>query len=79
MSMFEIVLFWSIKMLKHCTNVFVSQMYSKELTLQKNDALKYCRDYLNKNSNVQIKLEFPANLIYRRKGSHGKWDTPKAF
>ena len=64
---------------KRRINVFVSQMYSKELTLQRNGALKYRRDYLNENSDVQIKLEFPAILRYRRKGSRGKWDTLKVF
>ena len=49
-------------------NVFVSQMYSKELPLRRNDY----RDYLNKNSDVQIKVRFPATLRCRRKGSHGK-------
>ena len=33
-------------------------MYSKELTLRRNGALKYRRDYLNENSDVQIKLKF---------------------
>ena len=47
---------------KRRTNVFVSQMYSKELTLRRNEALKYRRDYLNENSDVQVKLEFPAIL-----------------
>ena len=50
-------------------------MYSKELTLRRNGALKYRRDYLNENSDVQIKLKFPAILRCRRKGSRGKWDT----
>ena len=30
---------------------------------------------LMKNSDVQIKLKFPAILRYRRKGPGGKWDT----
>ena len=47
-------------------------MYSKELTQRKNGALKYRRDYLNENPHVQIKLEFPAILRYRKKGSRGK-------
>ena len=49
-------------------NVFVSQVYSKELKLRRNSALKYHRDYLNENSNVQIKLEFPVTLRYLRRG-----------
>ena len=64
---------------KRRINVFVSQVYSKQLTLQRNGVLKYRRDYLNKNSDVQIKLEFPAILRYRRKCSRGKWDTLKVF
>ena len=50
-------------------------MHSKELTLQRYGALKYRRDYLNENSDEQIKLEFPAILRYRRKGFCGKWDA----
>ena len=57
---------------KRRTNVFFSQMYSKELTLRRNDALKYRRDHFNENSDVQIKLKFPAILRYRRKGCCGK-------
>ena len=34
---------------KRRINVFVRQVYSKQLTLQRNGALKYRRDYLNKN------------------------------
>ena len=54
-------------------------MHSKELTLRRNGVLKYGRDYLNENSEWQIKLKFPATLRYRRKGSRGKWDTLKIF
>ena len=64
---------------KRRKNVFVSQMHSKELTLQRYGALKYRRDYLNENSDEQIKLEFPAILRYRRKGFCGKWDALQVF
>ena len=37
---------------KRPMNDFVSQMYSKELTLRWNGELKYCRDYLKEYSNV---------------------------
>ena len=48
-------------------NVFISQIYSKELKLRRNRALKYRCDYLNKNSVTQIKLKLSATLRYQRK------------
>ena len=54
-------------------------MYSKELTLRRNATVKYRHNYLNGNPDVQIKLEFPAILRYRRKSSRGKLDSVKVF
>ena len=37
-------------------NVVVSLMFSKELTERKNGALKYRREYITNNQDIQIKL-----------------------
>ena len=60
-------------------NVVVSQMFSKELTEWRNSALKYHWEYITNIQDVQIKLEYPATLKSRQKGSHGKWQTLKEF
>ena len=53
-------------------NVVVSHMFSKELTKWRNGALKYNQEYITNNQDVQIKLEYPATLKSRQKGSRGK-------
>ena len=60
-------------------NVVVSQMFLKELTELSNGALKNCPEYTTNNQDVQIKLEYPATLKSKQKGSHGKWETLKEF
>ena len=60
-------------------NVVVHQMFLKELLEQRNSALKYCREYITNNPDVQTKLEYPATLKSRQKGSHGKWEILKDF
>ena len=58
-------------------NVVVSQMFLKELTEWRSGALKYHREYITNNQDVQIKLEYPATLKSRQKRSHGKWEILK--
>ena len=53
-------------------NVVVSHMFSKELMKWRNGALKYNQEYITNNQDVQIKLEYPATLKSRQKGSRGK-------
>ena len=60
-------------------NVVVSQMFSKELTEQRNGALKYCQTYITNNQDVQIKLENPTTLKSKQKESRGKSKTLKEF
>ena len=58
-------------------NVVVSQMFLKELTEWRSGALKYHREYITNNQDVQIKLEYPATLKSRQKRSLGKWEILK--
>ena len=64
---------------KRNLNVYVSQMYSKSLTARRNEALKFRRDHLNKNPNTQVKLDYPATLRSRPKGSRGGWKVLQSF
>ena len=49
-------------------------MFLKELKELSNGALKNCPEYTTNNQDIQIKLENPATLKSRQKGSHGKWE-----
>lgn len=61
------------------TRVVCNQMFSKDLTLRRNNALKYRRETLNDSPGIQIKLEYPAILKSRKKGSNGKWEVLQTF
>ena len=61
------------------TRVICNQMFSKELTTKRNNALKFRREKLNSSPDLQIKLEYPACLKSRKRGSNGKWDILKEF
>ena len=61
---------------KKQTNVVVNQMFSKDPTIQKSNALKRRRQLLNNpDNNQQVKLIYPATLKSRRKGSRDRWET----
>ena len=61
---------------KKQTKVVVNQMYTKDLTIRKNNVLKRRRQLLNNpDNNLQIKLIYPATLTSRRKGSRDRWET----
>ena len=54
-------------------------MFSKEMTIRRNRALQYRRDALNTSPDLQIRLEYPAILKSRRKGTNGKWNVIQEF
>ena len=61
---------------KKQAKVEVNQMYSKDLTIRRNNSLKRRRQLLNNaDNNLQIKLIYPATLTSRRKGSRDRWET----
>ena len=52
--------------------VIVNQMFSKELTERRNNALIKRKEYLRLHPDLQIKLDYPATMKSRRKGQN-KW------
>ena len=48
-------------------------MFSKDLTERRNNALIKRKEHIKKHPNLQIKLDFPATLKYRERGSNSKW------
>ena len=61
------------------TKVVVNQMYSKELTIRRNNALKRRRETLEEDGSIQIKLVYPAILKFKNKGSKNRWETLEVF
>ena len=64
---------------KQLQNVYGNQMFSKEVTSRRNNALMRRREILDTDKTIQIKLEFPATLKSRRLGSRGEWSTLEVF
>ena len=61
---------------KKQTKVLVNQMYSKDVTIRRNSALKGRHQLLNNAANnLEIKLIYLATLKSRRKGSRDRWET----
>ena len=61
---------------KKQTKVVVNQMFSKDLTIQRNNALKrQCQLLCNPDNNLQVKLIYAATLKSRRKGLIDRWET----
>ena len=61
------------------TKVVVNQMYSKELTIRRNNALKRRRETLEEDGSIQIKLVYPAILKFKNKGFKNRWETLEVF
>ena len=57
----------------------VNQMYSKELTIRRNNALKRRRETLEEDGSIQIKLVYPAILKFKNKGFKNRWETLEVF
>ena len=64
---------------KQIKNIFVDRMFSKELTARRHEALLERKEYIQKNKNIQIKLDFPATLKSRERGTNQKWTIFKEF
>ena len=61
---------------KKQTKVVVNQMFSKDLTIQRNNALKRQHQLLNNpDNNLQVKLIYLATLESRQNGSRDRWET----
>ena len=60
-------------------NVYVNQMFSKELAERRNKALKYRKEVLETESHLTITLDYPVVLRSRPKSSRSKWKIEKSF
>ena len=61
------------------TKVTVNQMYSKQLTAHRNDALKRRYEMMKNDKTIQVKLDFPAVLKSKKRGTRGNWITVERF
>ena len=57
------------------TKVTANQMYSKQLTVYQNDALKRRYEMMKNDKTIQVKLDFPAVLKSKKRGTRGYWIT----
>ena len=60
-------------------NVYVNQMFFKELTETRNEALKYRKEILETGPHLTIKLDYLAVLRSTPKVSRSKWKIEKSF
>ena len=61
------------------TKVVVNQMYSKELTIRRNNALKRRREIVEEDGSIRIKLVYPAILKFKSKGTKNRWEILEVF
>ena len=54
-------------------------MYSKQLTVRWNDALKRRYEMMKNDKTIQVKLHFPAVLKSKKRGTRGNWITVERF
>ena len=59
--------------------VTVSQMHSKQLAARRNDALKRRHEMMKNDKTIQVKLDFPAVLKSKKRGTRGNWITVERF
>ena len=50
-------------------------MYSKQLTARRNDALKRRYEMMKNDKTIQVKLDFPAVLKSKKRGTRSNWIT----
>ena len=60
------------------SQVFVSQMYSKSLTLRQNQALKHWLEMKEEDPSIQGYIRYPATLMIKRPGEK-KYKVEKDF
>ena len=57
------------------TKIVVNQMFLKELTIRRNNALKRWREIPEEDGSIQIKLVYSAILKFKNKSSKNRWET----
>ena len=60
-------------------NLYVSHMYSKELTETRNEAPKHRKELLDTEPYLTISLNYPSVLRSRPKGCRSKWKVENSF
>ena len=53
----------------------VNQMYSKELTARRNNTLKRRQEMITNDESIHVRLDYPAVLKSKKKGTRGNWET----
>ena len=61
------------------TKVVVNQMYSKELTVRRNNALKRRLEILEEEGSIRIKRVYAAILQFKNKGTKNRWEILEVF
>ena len=57
----------------------VSQIYSKEITERRKEALRHRKELLETEPHLTIKSDYLAVLRSRPKGSRSRWKIEKSF
>ena len=61
------------------TKVVVNQMYLKELTIRRNNALKRRLEILEEDGSIRIKRVYAAILQFKNKGTKNRWEILEVF
>ena len=54
-------------------------MYSKELTIRRNNDLKRRHENIGEDGSIQIKFFYPTMLKFKKKGTKNRWETLEVF
>ena len=54
-------------------------MYSKELTIRRNNALKRRLEILEEDGSIRIKRVYAAILQFKNKGTKNRWEILEVF
>ena len=64
---------------KRKSDIIVSQMFSKNLTTRRNEAMKKRKELLETSPNLSIYLEYPAKLMSRNKNTRDPYELLEEF
>ena len=54
-------------------------MHSKQLAVRRSNALKRRYEMMKNDKTIQVKLDFPAVLKSKKRGTRGNWITADQF
>ena len=61
------------------TNITINNMYPKERTARRNEAFKRRQEMAKNNKNIHVRLDYPAALKSKKKGTRENWVTVENF